>query len=151
MKFQMLGIGDGSIDYPDEPARDGGSASDGPPIHTGKNQFRPPRTAVPASKWVVMGTSKGQVILHNCAASYLSFQSKKMNSQPGANLVTSICPSAARTITTPLRHKKCVTCGAWLDNLLVFGSVGSGSLTVVSTFPKTTPTEGSSNVIKAAE
>jgi len=104
-----------------------------------------------ASKWVVMGTSKGQVILHNCAASCLSHQSKKMrNNSSGSmpNIVTSICPPHGRTITIPLRHKKRITCGAWLDNMLVFGSVGSGNLTVVSTFPKTQPAPESPNIAK---
>jgi len=141
LRCSLFGIGDPILDKCNDQTQDDKGKN------SIKNQFRN-KVAMSASKWVVMGTSKGQVILHNCAASYLSHQSRKMNSQPGANLVTSICPPHARTITIPLRHKKRVTCGAWLDNLLVFGSVGSGSLTVVSTFNKINQAETLASVIK---
>lgn len=96
-------------------------------------------TPLISSKWIAIGTSKGQMVLHNSAASYLSNQSKKVKNKSNSNAVNSVpllSSAQARTITIPSRQKKRITCGAWLENLLVFGSVGSGSLTVVSTFPK---------------
>ena len=98
---------------------------------------------VPASKWVALGTSKGQMILHNGAASYISHQNKKACRKAGAdsskntfaNIAADISP-LGRTVVIPLRHKKRITCGAWVDNLLVFGHVSTGCLTLVSTFPK---------------
>ena len=92
------------------------------------------------SKWIAIGTSKGQIILHNSAASFLSNYSRKAKSKPtGTTTASSILSSMStqsRTVTVPVRHKKRVTCGAWVDNLLVFGYVGTGCLTLVSTFPK---------------
>jgi len=92
------------------------------------------------SKWVAIGTSKGQVILHNSAASFLSNHTRKAKSKASGNNAMSLLSSIAaqsRTIPIPVRHKKRVTCGAWVDNLLVFGYIGTGCLTVVSTFPQT--------------
>lgn len=98
---------------------------------------------IPASKWVAIGTSKGQMILHNNAASFVSYQNKKASKKSGGieNSKGSILnPSSilpqARTVVVPLRHKKRITCGAWVDNLLVFSHVSTGCLTVVSTCPK---------------
>lgn len=101
------------------------------------------RHLIPASKWVAIGTSKGQMILHNNAASLVSYQNKKASKKPGgidsskSNVfnASSILPQA-RTVIVPLRHKKRITCGAWVDNLLVFAHVSTGCLTVVSTAPK---------------
>jgi len=98
---------------------------------------------IPASKWVAIGTSKGQMILHNNAASFVSYQNKKASKKSGGidnskgNVLnpSSILPQA-RTVVVPLRHKKRITCGAWVDNLLVFSHVSTGCLTVVSTCPK---------------
>ena len=90
------------------------------------------------SKWIAIGTSKGQIILHNSAASFVSSHTRKNKNKLSNNspLLTSISPQG-RTITVPVRHKKRVTCGAWVDNLLVCGYVGTGCLSLVSTFPKT--------------
>ncbi len=92
------------------------------------------------SKWIAIGTSKGQIILHNSAASFLSNHTRKVKnkaqtSNNASNLLSSIS-TQSRTVAVPVRHKKRVTCGAWVDNLLVFGYVGTGCLTLVSTFPK---------------
>ena len=102
-----------------------------------KNENTPPSTI--SSRWIAFGTSKGQMVLHNTAASYLANHVKKAKNKSNAyavNAASLLSASQARTITIPSRQKKRITCGAWLENLLVFGSVGSGSLTVVSTFPK---------------
>ena len=90
------------------------------------------------SKWIAIGTSKGQIVLHNAAASFLSSHKRKnkSNSSNDSPLLNSISPQG-RTITVPVRHKKRVTCGAWVDNLLVCGYVGTGCLSLVSTFPTT--------------
>jgi hypothetical protein len=96
-----------------------------------------------ASKWVAVGTSKGQVILHNCVASLSSFQSKKVSKKASGkddSKTVGLTPDAilpqARTISVPVRHKKRITCGTWVDNLLVFGQLSTGCLTVVSTCAK---------------
>ena len=111
---------------------------------------------VSASKWVAIGTSKGQMILHNGLASYASYQTKKASKKSGDNSKHSfsnvhISPQS-RTVTIPVRHKKRITCGAWVDNLLVYGNVSTGCLTLVSTFPKSAPIEdentNSSNTTK---
>ena len=94
------------------------------------------------SKWIAMGTSKGHVVLHNSAASHLSHQARKSQSNVAstvsavgglATAMIALCSVHARTITIPRKHKRRITCIAWVDNLLVFGSVGSGQLTIVST------------------
>mmetsp|Transcript_2780 Transcript_2780/g.4063 ORF Transcript_2780/g.4063 Transcript_2780/m.4063 type:complete len:1096 (-) Transcript_2780:60-3347(-) len=94
----------------------------------------------PASKWVAVGTSKGQVLLHNTMASYASqpskSNSKKSGNEKGALIDVNNIPPQGRTIAVPVRHKKRITCGAWVDNLLVFGHVSTGCITIVSTFPK---------------
>lgn len=90
------------------------------------------------SKWVVVGTSKGQIILHNSFGSFLSNHTRKSKAKAtGTNNAAQYLASMtsqSRTITVPVRHKKRVTCGAWVDNLLVVGNVGTGCLTLVSTF-----------------
>ena len=116
---------------------------------------------VAPSKWIAIGTSKGQIILHNSAASFLSNYSRNTkpttnhsttdntttsdnhnhdntNINTAANLLASMS-TPSRTVTIPIRHKKRVTCGSWVDHLLVFGYVGTGCLTLVSTFPKLQP------------
>ena len=104
---------------------------------------------IPASKWVAIGTNKGQMILHNGAASYLSYQTKKASrkgdTDKSTNFLSNVLNSSpqGRTIVVPLRHKKRITCGAWAENILVFGHVSTGSLTLVSTFPKPALIEGS--------
>ncbi len=90
------------------------------------------------SKWIAIGTSKGQIVLHNSAASFVSGHARKNKNKLSQNspLLTSISPHG-RTVTVPVRHKKRVTCGAWVDNLMVCGYVGTGCISLVSTFPKT--------------
>ncbi|GFH51104.1 predicted protein [Chaetoceros tenuissimus] len=105
---------------------------------------------IPGSKWVAIGTSKGQIILHNYAASLLSCQSKKSSRKSSSdNTLKGLGPSSidsqARTVIVPLRYKKRIICGTWVDNLLVFCHVSTGCLTVVSTFSKGSGTNLSSS------
>lgn len=112
---------------------------------------------IPASKWIAIGTSKGQMILHNGAASYLSYQQKKASrkgtTDKSKNTLSSglNASSQGRTVVVPLRHKKRITCGAWADNLLVFGHVSTGSLTLVCTFSKTAVVEGNDTTTKSLD
>lgn len=85
-----------------------------------------------ASKWIAVCTSKGQITLHNSITSYLLHQRDKRTRRNGpdfknavANVLNNI-PSQGRAVLVPTRHKKRVTCGVWVDNLLIVGYFGTG-------------------------
>jgi len=85
-----------------------------------------------ASKWIAVCTSKGQIVLHNSVTSHLLHQCEKKSRKNGpdfknaiANILNNL-PSQGRSVTVPSRHKKRVTCGVWVDNLLIVGNVGTG-------------------------
>ncbi len=141
---------EGSGDSKNSDSKKNGGAQESKSADNGSNtDSQNNNDLTPASKWVAIGTSKGQMILHNAAASYLSYQTKKTgrkgDTDKSTNFLSNVLNSSpqGRTAIVPLRHKKRITCGAWTDNLLVFGHVSTGSLTLVSTFPKPALIEGS--------
>ena len=93
-----------------------------------------------SSTWIALCTAKGQVILHNTAASCVShFVKRRAQSSSSALIAQAIDISSSlqnRSVDVPCKIKKRITCGIWMDNILVLATTGSGQLTLVHTYSK---------------